>query len=130
VGAEAVEVGDVDGEDLLGVEADDEGPGVLAVDHVVVGLFVVEGDALDDPGVLEEAEGSVDGGLADTTAVLAGFVEDSVGLEDAIEAHDDVEEARAFGGVLEPFALEASAKDGAERVEDAEGGRALGRGAA
>lgn len=99
---------------------------LLAVDELVVGLFAVDQDALDDSGFGQELERAVDGGFGDAEAVGFESGDDLVGFEEAIEAEDDVEDVGAFGGVLEAFAAEGSAEDGADGLDDGEGGRGRG----
>jgi hypothetical protein len=103
------------------IDADDEIAGLAAVDELVVGLVFVEEEALDDAGLLEEFDGAVDGCFADAEAGVSEFGLEFVGVEEAVEAEDGVEDLRAFGRVLEAFAFEGSAEDGAEGLDDFEG---------
>lgn len=120
--AKGDELGDVDGFDLAGVEVDEQVVGRAAVHELIVGLVLVEQDALDDAGILEEADGAVDRGLGDAeTAGLYGG-EKLIGFEEAILADDGVEDAGPFGGVLESLGLELAAEDRAEGFDDFEGG--------
>ena len=120
---EFFDFGDVEFDDLVGVYADkDVAWALLAVDELVVGLFAVDEDALDDAGLGQELERAIDGGLADAEAVGLEAGDDLIGLEQAVEAEDDVEDVGAFGGVLEALAAERSAEDGAHGLDDGEAG--------
>lgn len=119
--ADGGEFGDADGFDVVGVDADEHFCGFAAVDELVVDLIGVEWDALDDAGFEHEFEGSVDGGFGDAVAAGAEEFDESIGLEDAIDADDGVEDARAFGSVFESFGLECAPEDGAEGLDDLEG---------
>lgn len=114
---------DVEFDDLIGVDADEDvARALLAVDELVVGLFAVDENALDDAGLGEEFERAVNGGLADTEAIGLQACDDLIGLEEAVESQDDVENVGAFGGVLEALAAEGSAEDGAHGLDDGERG--------
>lgn len=126
--AEGDEFGDVDGFDLAGVEVDQEVVGCAAVNQLIVRLVFVEEDALDDAGILQEADGAVDGGLGDSEAAGLAEGEEFIGFEEAIFADDGVEDAGALGGVLEALGLELAAEDGAEGFDDFEGGEGVGHG--
>lgn len=119
--AEGDEFGDVDGEDFAGVESDEEVARASAVGELVVGVVGVDEDLLDDAGVLEEADGAVDGGFGDAEVLLFECGLELIGLEEVVELEDGVEDLCALGGVLEAFAFEAAPEDGAEWFGD--GGR-------
>ena len=120
--SEGDEFGDVDGFDLAGVEVDEEVVGRAAVDKLVVGLVFVEEDALDDAGILEEADGAVDGGLGDAEAPGLDGAQEFLGFKEAILSDNGVEDAGPLRGVLETLGLELAAEDGAEGFDDFEGG--------
>jgi hypothetical protein len=123
--AEAVAEGDefwrVDDDELSCVEADDEVGGGFAVGDLEVTLFFGDEDALDDVGVHEQAEGTVEGGFADAEARVAHVFECLLGDERPIETQDGVQHLGAFRGVLEAFGFEFAAEDGAEGLDDLEG---------
>src|SRR5437016_660674 len=66
--AEGDEFGGLDLLDLAGIEADEQVIRSAAVDELIVGVVFVKEDALDDAGILEQADGAVDGGLGDARA--------------------------------------------------------------
>ena len=79
--AQGDEFGGLDLLDLACVEADEQVVGPAAVDELIVGLVLLEQDALDDAGVLEQADGAVDGGLGDAQARALEGGEQGIGLE-------------------------------------------------
>lgn len=125
---------DFEFDDLVGVDADEDVTRArLAVDDLVVRLFAVDEDALDDAGLGEELERAVDGCFADAEAVGFEACDDLFGLEEPIETEDDVEDVGAFGGVFEAFGAEGASEDGADGLDDGEcgcGGGLGGRGGA
>jgi len=80
--SELDEFGDFYGEDVSGVDIDEEGVSGLADGELVVGLFAVEEDMLDDACGFEEFEGSVDGCFGDGVALGFEGVEELVGFEE------------------------------------------------
>jgi hypothetical protein len=115
--AECGELGGGDGDDLVVVEADHEVFGG-SVGELVDGLFLCEGDAVDDAGVFEEFDGAVDGGLAHAAAFALEVVHEAIGFEEAFVAEDRVEDAGSLGGVLQAFGLECPSEDRAEGLDD------------
>lgn len=133
VGADALDqfldLRDIELDDLVGVDADEDVTRArLAVDDLVVRLFAVDEDALDDASLGEELERAVDGGFADAEAVGLEACDDLFDLEEPIETEDDVEDVGAFGGVFEAFGAERASEDGADGFDDGEGGRGGGFG--
>lgn len=120
--AQGDEFGDVDGFDLSGVEVDQEVVGCAAVHKLVVGLVLIEQYALDDPRILQQADGAVDSGFGHSEAAGLDGGEELIGFEEAILADDGVQDAGPFGGVLEALGLELAAEDSAEGFDDFEGG--------
>lgn len=116
--AEFDEFGDFDGDDCAGVGVDEEGVAGLSDGELVVGLFAVEEDMLDDACGFEEFECAVDGGFGDGVALGFEGVEELVGLEEGFEGDDGVEDLGAFGGVFEPFCFECASEDGAEGFDE------------
>lgn len=116
--AQGDEFGDLDRLDVPRVEADEQVVGATAVDELIVGVFLVEQDALEDARVLEEANGAVDGGLGDTVAAALERFDELVGLEQAVELDDRVEDAGALGRVLETLGPQLPSEDGAQRLDD------------
>jgi hypothetical protein len=119
--AEFAEFGDLDFDNFACIDADDEIAGFPAIDELVVGLVFVEEEALDDAGLLEEFYRAIDGGFADAEAGVSEFGLEFVGVEEAVEAEDGVEDLGSLWRVLEAFAFEGSAEDGAEGLDDFEG---------
>ena len=122
LGADAVadgdEFGDVDGDDLVGVDAGDGVVGACAVDELESWDVVAPEDALDDAGVLHELDGAVDGGFGDAVAGASEVFDEGLGLEGAVHADDGIEDAGPFGGVFLALGLEATPEDGAEGLEN------------
>lgn len=112
--AEFDELGDFGGDDGSGFGIDEQGVTGLSDRELVVGLFAVDEDMLDDAGGFEELEGAVDGGFGDGVPLVFEGVEELVGFEEGVEGDDDVEDLGAFGGVLEIFGFECSSEDRAE----------------
>lgn len=115
--AEFDELGDFGRDDVSGLGVDEQGVSGLSDRELVVGLFAVDEDMLDDPGGFEELEGAVDGGFGDGVALLFEGVEELVGFEERVEGDDGVEDLGPFWGVLEILGFERSAEDRAERID-------------
>lgn len=115
--AEFDELGDFCGDDGSGFGIDQERVSGLSDGELVVGLFAVNEDMLDDAGGFEEFEGAVDGGFGDGVPLVFEGIEKLVGFEKGVEGDDDVEDLGAFWGVLEAFGFEGSAEDGAEGLD-------------
>lgn len=115
--AEFDEFGDFGGDDGSGFGVDQEGVSGLSDGELVVGLFAVDEDMLDDACGFEEFEGAVDGGFGDGVPLVFEGIEELVGFEEGFEGDDDVEDLGAFRGVLKTFGFECSAEDGAEGLD-------------
>lgn len=116
--AEFEEFGDIGGDDFAGVYIDEEGVAGLSDGELIVGLFAVEEDMLDDACGFEEFECAVDGGFGDGVALFFEGIEELVGFEEGFEGDDGIEDLGAFGGVFEAFGFEGAAEDGAEGLDE------------
>ena len=116
--AEFDEFGDLGGDDLSGVDIDEEGVAGLSDGELVVGLLPVEEDVLDDACGFEEFEGAVDGRFGHGVSLCFEGVEELVGFEEGVELDDGVEDLGAFGGVFEAFGFEGSSEDRAKRFDE------------
>jgi hypothetical protein len=118
--AERGDLGQVNADELTCVDVDEQGAGPLAIRELIVGLFAVDQDLLDDAGVCKELDRPVDRGFRDAKAGGAHVAEELLGLKDIAASNDRVEDVRALSGVLETGLLERSSEDGAERLDDLE----------
>ncbi len=119
------EFGHVDIHHFSGVEPDERVAGALAVRQLILGLVALGEHALDDPGVLEEVDGPVDGRLADAMPSLAQFLDDLLGLKDLVQRDNRVENLGSLRGVLLALGFELPAEDRAQGRGDADAGKAL-----
>lgn len=91
-----------EGDDLAGFEVNEVVVGVGGVDEVVVGLFAsAEVNLLEQAGIDEVLEGSVDGGFGDAVIVFAEVEEEFLGLEGAGEFFGGGEDGPAFSREFE-----------------------------
>ena len=112
--AELDEFWDFGGDDLSGIDIDEEGVAGLSDGELVVGLLAIEEDMLDDACGFEEFQGSVDGCFGHGVSLLFEGIEELVGFEEGVELDDGVEDLGAFWGVFEAFGFEGSSEDRAE----------------
>jgi hypothetical protein len=82
--------------------------------NLVVGLLVIEENLLEDSGVLEVAQGAVDGGSADFVVEVFEAVDELLGLEEAFFSKDGVEDHGAFGGEFELLLVQIASENGAD----------------
>ena len=115
--AEFDEFWEFGGDDVPGVDIDEEGVSGLSDRELVVGLLASDEDVLDDAGGFEQFECAVDGGFGDGVALGFEGVEELVGFEEGVEIDDGVEDFGAFGGVLESLGFEGSAEERAEGLD-------------
>ncbi len=115
--AEFDEFREFGGDDVPGVDIDEEGVAGLSDRELVVGLLASDEDMLDDPGGFEEFERAVDGRFGHGVSLLFERVEELVGFEEGVEIDDRIKDFGAFGGVLESLGFECSAEDGAEGLD-------------
>lgn len=122
--AEPIAYGDefreFDGNDFLCVHAYEEVARLFSPGELVVGLFGVHEDLLDDPGFEEELDRAVGGGLADAESIALERGLELFRFEDIAESGERIENLRAFRGVFLADGLEVASEDGAERIGDVE----------
>jgi hypothetical protein len=115
---EGDQLGEFDGDHFLRVDADEQVAMGSAVDELPARLLSIEENLLDDPGVLEQFQGAIDGRLADAEPRLAKLILQLVRLENVIELDDRIENLCTFGSVFLPFFFKTSAKDRAQWLAD------------
>jgi hypothetical protein len=119
-----------------GVETNNDGLRTASVDELEKTHLFAQQHALDNPRVLQQFYRAVNGGLADSKALLLHIINDSIGLEHAavpidavydartapaafhIKPHDRVQHLRTLGRVLKPLGPELLAKHRAQRLDD------------
>ncbi len=80
-------------------------------DHFVIALLIVEKNLLQDAGILQVAEGSVDGRAADLVSQSLQAVDELLGLEQPFLAEHRVEDHGALGRELQLLLMQVTAKD-------------------
>lgn len=81
-------------------------------------LLVIEMDLLDDSGILDEFERSVDGGLRDFHPSIAHLEQKFVGLENPIHLNDRIENLGTLRGEFLSLGLEVLPKDRTQRHDE------------
>ncbi len=119
--AQLDEFRDIDRVDLAGIDMDDDGARVAAIDELVVRLLAIKEDGLDDPRVREKFQGSVDRGFGDIVPLIEELFEQFVRVEDAVVLDDGVEDPGPLGGVFGALGLELAAEDSTQGLDDLDG---------
>jgi hypothetical protein len=113
--AKGLEFGDVDFDDFATLDGDHLIALGLAVGEAEMGLFLIKEDGFDDPGLLEEFKGPVDGGLGNMHFSFSEFEKEFVRLEYAIKLDDGVQYLGAFSCEFVALFFEMRSKDRAQR---------------
>ena len=80
-----------------------------------MGLLGVEQGLIDDPGFLEQLEGSVYRRLGYPLALFLHALHEGIGFEHVVGFQNRIEDVGAFRGVLQILLLEVATKDRAQR---------------